>query len=71
MHVRVYGHNGKWPPSFCNGLGTIYITSSGGMTFFDLTARDMGSELRYSLGKVLDTQNRLTLKLASSHCVLF
>ena len=43
VRVRVYGHNGEWPPSFCNGLGTIYITSSGGMTFFDLTARDMGS----------------------------
>ena len=57
------------PPSFCNGLGTIYIASSRGRTI-DLTTRDIGSELRYNLGKVLGTQNYPTLKLASSHCVL-
>ena len=34
---------------------------------FDLTTRDMGSELRYGLGKVLGTQNRQTLRLASHH----
>ena len=70
---RQCGHNGgvrESPPSFCNGLGTIYIVSSRGRTFFDLTIRDMGSELRYSLRKVLSTQNCPTLRLASSHCVL-
>ena len=30
----------------------------------------MGSELKYGLGKVLDTQNYPTLRLASLHCVL-
>ena len=57
------------PPSFCNGLGTIRITSSRGKTI-DLTAKDMGLELRYCFGKVLGIQNRPTLRLASSHCVL-
>ena len=64
------GHNEESPPSFCNGLGTIYIASSRGKTFFDLTTRDMGLELRYSLRKVLSIQNCSTLRLASSHCVL-
>ena len=41
-------------PSFCNGLGTIYIVSSLGRTI-DLTTRDIYSELRYDLGKVLGT----------------
>ena len=36
----------------------------------DLTIRDMSLELRYSLGKVLSTQNRPTRRLASSDCVL-
>ena len=63
------GHNRESPPSFCNGLGTIYITSSRGRTI-DLTTRDMSSELRYSLGNVLGTQNHPTLRLASFHCVL-
>ena len=36
----------------------------------NLTTRDMGSKLRYSLGNVLNTQNCPTLRLASSHCVL-
>ena len=57
------------PPSFCNGLGTIFIASSRGRTI-DLTTRDMGSELWYGLGKVLGIQNRPILRLASSHCVL-
>ena len=57
------------PPSFCNSLGTIYIASSRERTI-DLTTRDMGSKLRYSLRKVLGTQNHPTLRLASSHCVL-
>ena len=57
------------PHSFCNGLRTIYITSSRGRTI-DLTTRDMGSELWYGLGKVLGIQNRPMLRLASSHCVL-
>ena len=56
-------------PSFCNGLGTIYIAYSQEMTI-DLTTRNMGLELRYNLGKVLGTQNNPTLRLASSHCVL-
>ena len=30
----------------------------------------MCSELRYALGKVLGTHDRLTLRLASLHCVL-
>ena len=43
------------PPSFCNGLGTIYIVSSLGRTI-DLTTRDIYSELiRYDHGKVLGT----------------
>jgi len=57
------------PPSFCNGLGTIYIASSQGRTF-DLTTRDVGSEFRYVLGKVLGTQDCPTLRLDSHHCVL-
>ena len=57
------------PPSFCNGLGTIYIAFSRGKTI-ELTTRDMGLELRYGLGKVLGTQNYQTLMLASSHYVL-
>ena len=56
--------------SFCDGLGVIYIASSRGRTFFDLTTKDMGFGLRYGLGKVLGTQNRPTLRLASHHCVL-
>ena len=56
------------PPSFCNGLGTIYIAFFQERTFYLIT-KDMSSELRYGLGKVLGTQNRLTLRLASLHCV--
>ena len=36
----------------------------------DLTTRDIGSKLSYGLRKVLGTQNRPTLRLAFSHCVL-
>ena len=57
------------PPSFCNGLGTIYIASFRERTI-DLTTRDMSSEFRYAFGKVLGTQDRPTLRLASHHCVL-
>lgn len=57
------------PPNFCNGLGTIYIASSRERTI-DLTTRDMGSELRYGLRKVLGIQYHPTLRLASSYCVL-
>ena len=57
------------PPNFCNGLRTIYLMSSQGRTF-DLTTRDMGSKFRYVLGKVLGTQDRPTLRLASHHYVL-
>ena len=42
------------PPSFCNGLGIIYIVSSQGKAV-NLTTRDMGSEFMYVLGKVLGT----------------
>ena len=63
------GHNRMSPPSFYNGLGTIYIASSRGRTI-DLTTRDIGSKLRYNLRKVLGTQNCTTLGFASSHCVL-
>ena len=56
-------------PSFCNGLRTIYIVSFQGRTI-DLTTRDMGSEFRFVLGKVLGTQDHPTLRLASDHCVL-
>ena len=61
----------KWqlPPSFCNGLGNIYIVSSQGRTI-DLTTKDMSSELRYGLEKLLGTQNHLTLRLAFFHYVL-
>ena len=31
----------------------------------------MGSEFRYAIGKVLGTQDRPTLRLASHHCVLY
>ena len=58
------------PPSFCNGLGTIYIQCHFEEGHFDLTTKDIGSEIRYGLGKVLGTQNRPTLRLASHHCVL-
>ena len=57
------------PPSFCNGLGTMNIASFPERTI-DHTTRDMGSEFRYILGKVLGTQDRPTLRLASHHCVL-
>ena len=57
------------PPSFCNGLGTIYIASLHGRTFRSYY-QSMGSEFRYALGKVLGTQDRLILRLASHHCVL-
>ena len=61
----------KWesPFSFCNGLGTIYIVSFQGRTI-DLAIRDMSLKLRYGFEKVLGTQNRPTLRLASSYCVL-
>ena len=61
---------GEMPPSFCNGLGTIYITSSRGRTI-DLTTRDMGLEFRYALGKVLGTQDHATLRLASHRFVSY
>ena len=57
------------PPCFCNGLETIYITSSQGRTI-DLTTGDMGLEFRYVLGKVLGTQDHPTPRLASHYCVL-
>ena len=47
----------------------MYIASSQGMTI-DLTTRDMGSEFRYVLGKVIGTQDCPILRLASHHCVL-
>ena len=57
------------PPSFYNDLGTIYIAFSRERTI-NLITRDMGLELRYSLRKMLGTQNRPILRLASPHCVL-
>ena len=33
--------------------------------------QSMGSEFRYAIGKVLGTQDRPTLRLASHHCVLY
>ena len=57
------------PPSFCNGLGTVYTVSSWGRTI-DLTTRPMGSEFRYALRKVLGIQDCPTLGLVSYHCVL-
>ena len=38
---------------------------------FDFTTKDMGSEFRYTLGKVLGTQDCPTLRLASHLCVLY
>ena len=69
-YVCVCGHNG-WEslPSFCNGLGTIYVASSQGKTI-GLTTKNIGLKLRYGLEKVLGTQNCPTLKLTSSHCIL-
>ena len=72
------GHYGnkrsKSPPSFCNGLGTIYIYI---YIYSVLSRKDlwsyyqsMGLEFRYTLGKVLGTQGCPTLRLASHHCVL-
>ena len=65
------GHNRimKSPPSFCNGLGTMYIASFRGRTII-ITTRNMGSEFRYVLGNVLGTQDCPTLRLASHHCGL-
>ena len=57
------------PPSFCNGLGTIYLVSFQGKTI-DLKTRDMGSKFRYVLRKMLGTQNHPTLRLVSHHNVL-
>ena len=37
---------------------------------FDLITRDMGLEFRYVFGKVLSTQDRPTIRLASHYCVL-
>ena len=54
---------------FFNGLGIIYIASFKGRTI-DLTTKDLGSKLRYGLGKVLGTKNHPTLRLASFYCVL-
>ena len=63
------GHNRGVTTQFCNSLGTMDIMSFRGRTI-DLTIRDMGSEFRYIFGKVLGTQDFLTLRLASYHCVL-
>ena len=57
------------PPSFWNGLGTIYIVSFSRKDFWSYY-QSMGSEFRYVFGKVLGTQDYLTLRLASHHCVL-
>ena len=46
----LWTQRGESPPSFCNGLGTIYITSFKEEPF-ELTTRDMGSEFRYALGR--------------------
>ena len=46
----VCGHNRESPPSFCNGLGTIYIASSRGITFFFILLPDIWVQ---SLGMVL------------------
>ena len=58
------------PPSFCNGLGIICIASFQVRTI-DLTTKDMGWEFRYILGKVLGTQDSLTLRLVFHHCILY
>ena len=65
---------GELPPSFCNSLRTIYyyiysVLFEEGP--FDLTTRDMSLEFRYTFGKVLDTQDCPTLRMASHHCVLY
>ena len=69
MHNEVCGHNGESPPSFCNGLRTIYIASFRGRNFWSYY-QSMSLEFSYGFGKVLGTQNNPTLGLASSHCVL-
>ena len=64
-------HNGIMvsPPGFCNSLITIYIATFRGRTTI-LTTRDMSSEFRYVLRKLLGTQDRPTLRLASHHYLL-
>ena len=46
----------------------VFRSDRGWASIF--TTRDMNSKLRYSLGKVLGTQNRPTLRLAFFHCIL-
>ena len=55
---------GESPLSFCNGQGTIYIASS--RRTFDFTTRDMGSEFRYMLRKVLGTLSTFGLDLRTT-----
>ena len=45
------GHNGESSLSFCNGLGTIYIASSRGMTFFILLLEIWVRSLGMVLGR--------------------
>ena len=67
--VATVGTRGESPPSFCNGLGTIYIASFPRKDLWSYY-QSMGSEFRYALRKVLGTQDRPTLISASHHCVL-
>ena len=61
--VATVGTRGESPPSFCKGLGTIYIASFPRKDLWSYY-QSMGSEFRYALRKVLGTQDRSTLGLA-------
>ena len=63
------GIRGESLPSFCNGLGSIYIWRPLEKGPFDPTTKDMGLKFKYALEKVLGTQDRPTLRLAFHHCV--
>ena len=59
------GPNPSWPDLWT----TLYIASFSRKDLWSYYY-SMGSEFKYALGKVLDTQDRPTLRLASHHCVL-
>ena len=64
-------HNKMWS---CHLVFTMVVEPYNSVLLrkylLGLTTREMGSELRYGFWKVFGTQNRPTLRLVSSHCVL-
>jgi len=61
----VSAREGESPPSFHNGLETMYMASFQGRTFFDLTTRDWASH--HCVSRLNQNKNTFKTCILNSH----